>query len=166
MADTLVLGHGRYYTDDCRCSPMDINEWIHDPYVCVDNMRYVNPDIVYDLIHGIDYGTKYSWGDEKRMNVPKTYNCRWTFAKDESYRRVIDCAGGILQMDSSLTESKWYPDPDPGKYSQKMLKEICRVLQPNGLFYGNFRHKLVYQKQNGHMVNISNQPSCYKHPIS
>lgn len=65
---TLVLGHHRNYTkQDIRCSPIDIDEWYDDDYICVDLDK--NADIIHDL------------------RQP------WIFADDNSYDRIIDCGG-------------------------------------------------------------------------
>lgn len=152
MSNTLILGHGRKHAEDpdlfCRCSPMDIKEWLYDPYTCVDMSRYVEPDIVYDLVRGIDYGTKYTYGDEYRMVLSSKTRCKWTFAHDNTYTRIIDCAGAILQISTrDHGNHSVYGD----HYGQAILQEICRVLKPLGLFYGNHQKKLIYQKINGQM---------------
>lgn len=151
--NTLILGHGRKYSKDpingCRCSPINVKEWLYEPYVCVDMTRDVEPDIVYDLVRGIDYGTKYTYGDEYRMKLSSKTRCKWSFAKDETYERIIDCAGAILQI--STRDHGNHPVYGC-HYGQAILQEIGRVLKPNGLFYGNKRQKLVYQKINGEMV--------------
>ena len=152
---TLILGHGRKYSEDpingCRCSPIDVKEWLYDPYVCVDNIRDIEPDIVYDLVRSIDYGTKYTWGDEPYMNLSAKPRCKWTFAEDETYERVIDCVGANLQISTRDHGTH----PDKYKYGQDILQEICRVLKPHGIFYGNDRKQYVYQKINGRMILLS-----------
>ena len=75
MLRTLVLGHGRVYKkEDIRCSPIDVDEWYNDPFISVDDLEEIEPDILYRL-------------ERDR---------RWTFAKDNSYDRIIDCTGGAL----------------------------------------------------------------------
>lgn len=112
---TLILGHGRDYTDS-RCSPININEWINREFTCVDEMESVNPDIVFKL------------GSYK-----------WTFAEDESYDRIIDCTGGIFRMmNHQACKQKLYSD--------EIMKEINRILRPNGIFYGDIRCKIVHHK--------------------
>ena len=71
---TLVLGHGRLYGTDVRCSPIPLVDWINDDYVSVDVDAETLPDIVYDL-----------------SVIP------WTFAQDGEYDRIIDTTGGNLQ---------------------------------------------------------------------
>ncbi len=83
---TLVLGHGKFYLSDedydrlpkskkdqhatIRCSPIKIEDWYTQPYICVDIDTYIRPDIVYDL--------------RRRP---------WVFAENESFDRVIDTCG-------------------------------------------------------------------------
>jgi hypothetical protein len=71
---TLVLGTGKLYAQknyhDFRCSPIPMEEWIHDEYTSVDDCKEVMPDILYDL-------SKRNWPFE-----------------NESYNRIIDTTGG------------------------------------------------------------------------
>lgn len=71
---TLVLGHGRLYGNDVRCSPIPLVDWINDDYLSVDMDAESQPDIVYDL-----------------SVVP------WTFAQEGEYDRIIDTTGGYIQ---------------------------------------------------------------------
>ena len=77
---TLVLGHGRLYGNDVRCSPIPLVDWINDEYVSVDCNEDVKPDIVYDLSHR-----------------------PWTFAQESEYDRIIDTCGCMrLPMDEVM----------------------------------------------------------------
>lgn len=74
LMKTLVLGHGRLYGIDVRCSPLPLVDWINDEYTCVDWCEDVEPDLLYDL-----------------SVIP------WTFAQDEEYDRIIDTCGMAIQ---------------------------------------------------------------------
>lgn len=96
-AMTLVLGHGRAYLHDTRCSPVDLGDGEH---TSVDISPEAQPDILYDL-----------------RRLP------WAFAADASFVRIIDASGLALQQ--------LYRRPE-------FLRELDRVLEPNGTFQGTF----------------------------
>jgi hypothetical protein len=119
MLKTLVLGHGNYYKkENIRCSPIPVDEWFNDPYISLDDIAEINPDILYHI-------------DNKR----------WTFAKDSSYDRIIDCTGGSL-MYGGFNSIHFHED----NLNTVFFKEIQRILRPYGLFYANKRTGWVFQK--------------------
>ena len=126
---TLILGHGRTYEKEkelyTRCSPIDVDEWFNDPYDCVDESEEVEPDIVFDL------------------------RKKWTFAKKDSYDRIIDTTGGALQIGHSGNRPV-----DPF-----ILKQVQRALKPYGLFYPDWHYKnTIYQKDCiGELVLLENK---------
>ena len=117
---TLILGHGRNYKrKDIRCSPINIDEWYDFPYDCVDMSEEVKPDIVFT----IRLGEKF------------------TFAKDNSYDRIIDCTGG------AISGGRIVPT--------QLLKEYKRILKPNGVVYTNFRViYTLYKREDGKLLKI------------
>ena len=60
----------------------------------------------------------------------------WAFADNESYDRIVDCTGGILSQGIMIRRSYPY-----------ILREVKRVLKPNGIFYTDVRTPKKYQKQ-------------------
>lgn len=45
----LVLGHGKYYKDTMRCSPIPKDTWKDQQYISIDINEEIYPDIKYDL---------------------------------------------------------------------------------------------------------------------
>ena len=79
---TLVLGHGRKYTrEETKCSPIDVDLWVHMPHTTVDVDPTVLPDVVADM-----------------HDIP------WAFAEEASYDRIIDATGSLLSR-------RLYEDP-------------------------------------------------------
>lgn len=71
--NTLILGHGRKYNkNNIRCSPLCIEKWYNDEYLCVDIDPLLNPDIICDL----------------RKD--------WLFCNKNDYDRIIDTSGIAL----------------------------------------------------------------------
>ena len=134
---TLVLGHGRTYKQEqIRCSPIKVDEWFNEPFDSVDDLDVIEPDIIFNL------------------------RKEWTFAKHNSYDRIIDCTGGALQMGHSGNRP----------VSSFILDQVKRILTPYGLFYPDWHYKhTIYQKDdNGELVLLENKivPQFLRRPIS
>ena len=124
---TLILGHGRLYTrKDIHCSPIDADEWFHDPFVCLDAYEDVQPDIVFSI-------------GQSRSRV-------WTFAEDNSYDRIIDCTGGAISHGNSAYCAR--------RLNPELLEEIYRVLTHHGVFYTDIRMPRIYQKDGNTLKEI------------
>ena len=67
----------------------------------------------------------------------------WTFSADESYDRIIDCTGGILSQGNLNRRS--FPS---------ILREVRRILRPDGIFYTDSRNITNYQKKNNKLQEI------------
>lgn len=67
----------------------------------------------------------------------------WTFSADESYDRIIDCTGGILSL--GISNRRSYP---------YILREVQRILKPDGFFYTDSRNITNYQKRNNKLQPI------------
>ena len=76
MPKILVLGHGRSYKkDDIRCSPIPVDDWYHEDFVCIDFDPDINADIVYDL-----------------RKLP------WSCIPRNSYSVIIDTCGVVFKI--------------------------------------------------------------------
>lgn len=124
---TIILGHGRTYEKGLhtRCSPIDVDEWFNEPFDCVDELEVVKPDIVFNLRE------------------------KWTFAKMDSYDRIIDCTGGALQLSHSGNRP----------VCPFILDQVKHALKPYGLFYPDWHYKnTIYQKDViGELVLLENK---------
>lgn len=136
---TLVLGHGnKYKKEDVRCSPIDVDEWYNDPFISVDDLPEIKPDILCHL----------------------SKNKLWTFARDNSYDRIIDCTGGALL---------YHHDHFDEKNMTRFYLEIQRILAPYGIFYATRRTGWVFQKDDKgklKLLDIISKPKLLRRPIS
>jgi hypothetical protein len=82
MKNTLILGHGRNYTErDIWCSPIPVNEWISNDFVCVDNDIACCPDILFDLKH-------------KEWDI---------FSNNIKFDIIIDTCGGVFSRNRNYS---------------------------------------------------------------
>jgi len=116
--NTLILGHSHYMDKnyDIRCSPIDVKEWINDPFVCVD-FYSDDCDIEYNLYLSQESGI---------LGIKYKGYWNWVFAEDSSYDRIIDTMGSINWVNPRIPRYRHESD---------LLKTIKRVLKPSGKFY-------------------------------
>ncbi len=125
---TLILGLGYSYYNDIRCSPIDPELYRNKPFIGVDLICAA--DIRYDLYHSCDY--RYN----KKGDMYNKYGYwYWKFAEDNSYEIIIDTIGQCAFWNRN---KKCYNNQD------ELLKTICRVLKPNGIFYS---YNGIYMKK-------------------
>jgi hypothetical protein len=66
----LILGHGKRYIGDTRCSPILESQWLSQPHVGVDMDPDMKSDIVYDL-----------------RDMP------WRFSTESAFSCIVDTCG-------------------------------------------------------------------------
>lgn len=127
----LVLGHSKdYYKNSISCSPIPVDLWFDKPIISVD--RYTNEeqvDFLFDLLKSIDIKNKKQY----------VGHWNWAFAKDNSYKYIIDCMGNI----------NWHKYELEYLYQDELLRTILRVLTNNGKFFSYFG---VYTKIDNKLV--------------
>jgi hypothetical protein len=93
----LVLGHGKHYVSDTRCSPVPVSQWLKQPHVGVDWDPDIRPDIVYDL-----------------REMP------WRFAKESAYSSVVDTCG--LLFYGHYYNNRGFRNP---RFAEEVFRVLC-----------------------------------------
>jgi len=142
---TLVLGHCYDYDkNSIRCSPIDVEQWFNEPFVCVDMCADPdNTDIVYDVYRSVDYrNTHYNALCGRNKGVRYKGYWVWAFAENNSLDRIFDCMGN-MNWDSTKTR---YKEQD------SLLQTVQRVLAPGGKFYSYFGIYTKSKTRTGHLI--------------